>query len=108
MGWTNAARPGCEGHIVAIVEGPAGVFVEVRSGSRRPIASVAWASAACTCGWRSERVRAPSGVAYFPCSVDAPEWFTATLAGRWEVHIEVAELVRAIDVRTRLLAKGLQ
>ncbi len=48
------------------------------------------AKIACSCGWRSPLLWAPSGTDFAPSSVFAPEWFEEACAQLWQRQVAAA------------------
>lgn len=87
MGWQSYDAPGHEGHLVALVAGDPDDPDSWRELHGRPEVSalarvprdtpdevdVAVFQAACSCGWRSPRFRAPPGTSWWPSYVELPK-----------------------------------
>jgi hypothetical protein len=98
MGWCSEDGTH-EGYLVGLVpDEEHGTFVGHVQGRWRELGgrdeeiktALKHVKAACSCGWRSPLLWAPSGTEFAPCSVFAPEWFEDACAQLWQRHVAAA------------------
>lgn len=106
MGWCSEDGSH-EGYLVTLVHDDAGAFLGPggyardsvnTSGRMRELGAPGDADrapfyprhlkAACSCGWRSPLLQAPSGVEWAPFTTVAPDWFQDAARALWKRHIE--------------------
>ena len=86
MSWFHDEETGHEGTVVGLVEVRHGWReLGVADQTAQPVLVV---QAACECGWRSPRMRAPSGTRFVPSAVMLPPGYDDRARVLWREHIQ--------------------
>lgn len=115
MGWMTCedGTEGHEGYLIGLVpeigktidggEYESEVLRELtyhRDGSRQENVPLQWVCVGCECGWRSSRLRAPSGTFWTPCHVSLASGRDDSISEGYEESARKIWVAHVADVRT--------